>query len=49
MNEIQNLEREIDQWVTEKKDAIRIVAGLWSKFDLTAEDFVAEYLAERRK
>ncbi len=43
MNEVKNLMREIDQWVVEKEDAIKIVAQLWNKFDLEVEDFIAEH------
>lgn len=46
MNETQNLKKEIDVWVTDKKDAIEIIALLWSKFDLSFQDFVEQLREE---
>ena len=42
-NEVENLIKEADEWITEKKDAIRMIVLLWSKFSLKPQDIIDEY------
>jgi hypothetical protein len=47
MNEVANLIKEIDEWVTKKKDAITIASWLIVKFNLTLQDFVTPILKDK--
>ena len=46
-NEVKRIKEEIGQWVTEKEDAMEIVAILVDKFSLNLQDFV-DKLAEMK-
>ena len=39
-NEVENLKREIDEWITQKDDAVEIVVMLMSKFVITPQTFI---------
>ncbi len=49
MNEVKNVIEEIDRWVLKKRDALRIVVLLMSKFSLKPQDFVNELKKQQRR
>ena len=52
-NEVKNLKQEIDEWITQKDDAVEIVVLLMSKFEITPQNFIDRlnevYASYRRK
>lgn len=47
MNEVENLFKEVDKWVSNKKDAIKFIAYLWAKFDISTQDIIKEWFKQK--